>query len=381
MLASKKTDTIVGLDFEAGSIAATEVQVNGSARVTGFGVVPLAPGILHEGEVLDPEGLGEAIKTLFAERKLTKTARLGIANQRVAVRTLRLPLIESREELEAAIRFQAQDQIPMPLDQAVLDWEVVGHHAGPAGERQIDVVVVAARRDMISALVTALRSGGVKPAGIDLSAFGMIRALGPIAASPAVSDTADTTALSYEERVALQRDGGEEAEPVVAQEPTRLFCSLGEVLNLAVATGTTCLFTRVTPFGIEGIAQRLAERRRLTLEHARQWLVHVGLDEPVEAIEGNEEIVQVAREALDEGATRLADEIRKSLEYYDTQEGSTSLEEIVVCGSGTTIPGLVARLQSELGHQFVIGRPAALGHLDDASAARLTLSYGLALEQ
>ena len=62
--------------------------------------------------------------------------------------------------------------------------------------------------------------------------------------------------------------------------PARLYCNLGDVTNLAVARGSTCLFTRVSPFGVEGIAQKLAERRQLTLEHARQWLVHVGLDKP-----------------------------------------------------------------------------------------------------
>ncbi len=69
--------------------------------------------------------------------------------------------------------------------------------------------------------------------------------------------------------------------------PAKLYCSLGDVTNLAVARAATCLFTRVSPFGVEGIAQKLAERRQLSLEHARQWLVHVGIEQPLEGIEGD----------------------------------------------------------------------------------------------
>ena len=84
---------------------------------------------------------------LFAEHGLVHRVRLGIANQRVVVRTLRLPVIEDPKELEAAVRFEAQEQIPMPIDQAVLDYRVVGGvPGGEGGPPQIDVVVVAARR-------------------------------------------------------------------------------------------------------------------------------------------------------------------------------------------------------------------------------------------
>ena len=160
----------------------------------------------------------------------------------------------------------------------------------------------------------------------------------------------------------------------------RLYCNLGDVTNLAVARGSACLFTRISPFGVEGIAQKLAERSRLTLEHARQWLGHVGLEAPVETTEGPPEIVRVARDSLVEGASRLVDELRLSLEYYGAQEDSVPVEDVVACGPGTTIPGLIERLQRELGQRFVIGRPPALAHLDTATAARLTVPLGLGLE-
>ncbi len=388
MFNSDRQKTTVGLDIEAASVAAVELSVNGSVELSGHGIEALAPGAFREGEVVDSEALTESLKALFANNSLSKRVRLGIANQRVVVRTMMLPAIEDAKELEAAIRFKAQDEIPMPLDQAVLEWDAVEHRTGPNGERQVAVVVVAARRDMIEKLLAAMRDAGLRPEGIDLAAFGMIRALassssagagvGAYVAAPGPAPDAPT--LSYEERVAQ----GALAEPgeVTQPEPgARLYCNLGDVLNLAVARGTTCLFTRMSPFGIEGIAQKLAERRQLTLEHARQWLVHVGVDRPLDTIDGDPEVVAAASETIAAGASRLADELRLSLQYYAAQEGAHPVESVVACGPATAIPGLIEHVQRELGYAVSVGTPPALAGLDPQLAGRLTLSYGLALEE
>ena len=375
-----KAKSIVGLDIETGSVAATEVRVNGTTEVVGGGVMPLGPGVFREGEVVDSEALGLAIKELVAQEKLSRDVRVGIANQRVAVRSMRLPAIDNRDELETAIRFQAQDHIPMPLDQSVLDWQVVGHSQDDNGERKVDVVAVAARRDMIAQLLEALKVAGVRPIGIDHSAFGMIRALVREIGSP-VGPGQFVSAPAYEERVSAHAQGAPGAAYAENLAPAKLFCNLGDVTNLAVARGSSCLFTRIASFGVEGIAQKLAERRRLTVDHSRQWLVHVGLEQPVESIEGDPEHVSAARECLADGAARLADELRVSMDSYAAQEGAVPIEGIVVCGPGTRIPGMVERLQRSLGHAFSTARPRALGHLDEAAAVRQTLSFGLALEQ
>jgi type IV pilus assembly protein PilM len=388
MLSTTKNKAVVGLDVEAGSVAATEVASNGDSAVAKFGVAPLGAGVFSDGEVSDPEALGDALKELFSNHKLSKTVRVGLASQRVAVRTLRLPLIEDHGELETAIRFQAQDHIPMPLEQAVLDWQVVGHATGENGERQVEVVAVAARRDMLGGLMKALTRAGLRPVGVDLSAFGMIRALARESYVPVdpgdYVDAPGPAAPPHDQGIArhLGGDGSAAAEAAPEAEgggPARLYCNLGDVTNLAVARHLSCLFTRVSPFGVEGIAQKLAERQKLTLEHARQWLVHVGMEQPLEGIEGDAETIAAAREALAEGAARLVDELRLSLEYYAAQEGAVPIEGVVACGPGTTIPGLTQRLQRDLGQRFDIGRPRALAHIDGATAARLTLSFGLAL--
>lgn len=386
MLSTTKKRAVVGLDIETGSAAATEVAENGHVSITKFGTIPLGVGVFRDGEVSDPTALGEALKELFAKGKLSKNVRLGIASQRVAVRALRMPKIEDPKELETAVRFQAQDHIPMPLDQAVMDWQVVGQTTDDNGAQFTEVVAVAARHETVRRLLTALREAGLRPLGIDLSAFGMIRALSRAPQRPiGTGDYVDAPGPSAEiEGQDIPQHLGGEGSAAATATPgltAHLYCNLGDITNLAVARGSTCLFTRVSPFGMEGIAQKLAERRQLQLDHARQWLAHVGLEAPVESVEGDPEVVAAAREALAEGTGRLVDELRLSLEYYAAQEDAVAVDGVVACGPGTTIPGLTERLQRELGQRFVVGRPKALAHLDEGTAARLAVSFGLGLQE
>jgi type IV pilus assembly protein PilM len=350
----KKPSAVAGLDIEAGSVAATEV--NGGIQVAGSAIAPLPPDVFHDGEVVDADALASSLKDLFSEHKLSKRVRLGIANQQVIVRTVRLPAIEDPKEMDAAVRFQAQDQIPMPLDQAVLEHQVVGGVPAEEGSGpQVDVVVVAARREMIASFLEPVRRAGLEPIGIDLSAFAMIRAL------------ADGVAT-------------EQVDPAQRPDEAVLYCNLGDVTNLAVARGRSCLFTRVSQVGMDAISADLVGARGLTPEHAFQWLGYVGLEQPLETIEGDPETVAEARRALEGGLATVQDELRLSLDYYGAQESAVPVRTVALSGAGSAIPGLAGQMEEHLGLTIDVVRPAALANLEDAAAARLALSYGLALE-
>jgi type IV pilus assembly protein PilM len=360
----KKTDSVVGLDIEAGSVAATEVAVNGTAQVAASAIAPLDPGAFHEGEVLDPELLAAALKSLFSEHKLSKRVRLGVGNQGVVVRTVRLPAIENPKEMEAAIRFRAQEQVPMPLDQAVLEYQVIGGVAAEeGGSAQVDVIVVAARREMVASFVEPIRRAGLDPVGVDLAAFGMIRALSGVGAEANAG-----------------AEPGEGAEPGAPPSGAVLYCSLGDITNLAVARGRACLFTRVSHAGLGAMSARLAAARGLSLEHTAEWLSYVGLEAVPNQLEGDAETIAEARRTLEEGVASLVDELRLSLDYYGAQEGALPVERIVLCGPGSAIAGVPAQMEVALGIPISASRPAPLGGFDEPAAARLTVPFGLALE-
>lgn len=346
---------VVGLEIEAGSVAAVESK----AGVINGAVAPLPAEAFRDGEVVDPGSVAAALRALFAEHKLNKRVRLGIGNQRVIARTLRLPAIESPSELDSAVRFAAQEQIAMPLDQAVVEHRVVGGAPGAEGAPpQIDVMVVAARREMISNTLKPLREAGLEPVGVDLSAFGMIRALA-VNAEPSGPGA----------------NGDPDSAPA-----TTLYCSVGDVTTLAIANGRSCLFTRVSPIGLDQTVDRLVSSTGLSHEHARMWIAHVGLERPLEEIEGDPATAAQARSALETGAASLLDELRLSLDFYGAQDAAVPAEAVVLCGQGSAIPGLAQQLEAGLGLPATVRRPQALAELDAAKAARLTLPFGLAMD-
>ena len=345
--------SVVGLDIEPSYLAAAEVKAagHGSISVERAATAPLSPGLMRDGEVTDVEALAVELRTFFREHKLSRRVRVGVANQRIVMRTIDMPRLGNPKDLATAIRFQAQEHVPMPLDQAVLEHQTLGDVETPDGPRT-RVVLVAARRDMVSRLLAAVRQAGLRPEGIDLSAFAMIRALG------------------------AQSEPEEDGAAV-------LYVGIGGLTNLAVALGKQCVFTRVMAGGLEGMAVALAERRGLTLADARLWLEHVGLQTPAEEVEGEEEIVSEARAVLIEGVERVADEIRQSLDFYATQLDVPAVRRAMVCGPALAVPGFLERLGEALGIPVTEGRigEAVPGGLDAGDSGRLAVAAGLAVEE
>src|ERR1700759_2448530 len=108
----KKDEDIVGLTLDAGSAAVVEVRANGGPRLSAAATAALPAGAFHDGEVVDADAVAATLRELFSAHGLSRRVRLGIANQRVVVRTIRLPAIEDPDQLATAIRFAAEEQIP-----------------------------------------------------------------------------------------------------------------------------------------------------------------------------------------------------------------------------------------------------------------------------
>jgi type IV pilus assembly protein PilM len=393
---------IVGLDIQPGFVAAVKARSNGSIVAERAVSMPLAADVMRDGELLDETALTEALRELFADARFGKRVRIGVANQRTVLRTLELPPVTDQKELAAAVSFQAQDQVPMPLGNAVLDFHPLGIVETPSGPRQ-RVVLVAAQRDMVERLLSAVRGAGLSAAGVDLSAFALIRAL-------------------YQN----------EAE----QTGRVLYLNVDGLANLAIAEGTVCRFTRVVGSGLEGMAVELAERRGIALIDARARLLEADLtvpplpepivsepvsaeapaveteDESSDASLSHEEAEAREREmsfeelsaagahaeqsgetpaasdadvwtVLDNGVREISGEVRNSLDFHRSQDGGGEVSHVVLSGAAQDIPGFAEALQGSLGVEV---RPATIGVTEgglegDVSTHRLAVAAGLAASE
>ncbi len=350
---SRRTaQALVGLDIEPSGIVAVQVRVNGGVAVERAAGIPLPPDVVRDGEVTDVPTLTSALGQLFETSGMSNRVRIGVANQRIVVRRLELPPISDQRELATAVRFQAQDEIPMPLDSVIMDFHSVGVIDTPNGPRQ-QIVLVAARRDMVERVLDAARAAGLRPEGVDLSAFAMIRALAPA------------------------RDAGNERI---------LYLSIGGLTNLAVAEGQTCQFTRVIGGGVDQIVADVAERCAVPLPEARRLVA--GSSPTAGRRAGDAEAPPsdhqaIAQTALAEGIHRIAAEVRNSLDFHTGQEAGAGVTRAVLCGPALDIAGFDSALSAELG--MPVGAGLVSQVTADAAgsvpASRLTIAAGLAIEE
>ncbi len=427
--------SVVGLDIQPGYVAAVQAHVNGGIVVECAAGAALAPDIMREGEVIDERELGVALQQLFRDAGLGKRVRVGLANQRTVLRTLELPPVADRKDLDTAVRFQAEDQVPMPLASAVLDYHSLGVFDTPNGPRQ-RVIVVAAQREMVERLLRAVQHAGLRPEGVDLSAFALIRSL----YRPGAAGTLP----------AHDGESGEDGAAAERQERV-LYLNVGGLTNMAIAEGKLCRFTRVVGGGLEAMASEIAERRGIPLIEARALLAEFDLPRPGSApspvpseparvpvlpdpeavdtwalaqdptVEQSSAAPEGAtdgapsihldlpelppepglaaaaaapapsvdpevRMVLENGIREIVGEVRNSLDFHRSQEGGGEVKSVVLSGPALEMSGFAEVLEADLGLQVRresvhFAQGADTNAAQPISLHRLAIATGLSTEE
>src|SRR5215212_4142761 len=307
----------VGLDIDRGSIKAVQISgAGGGYNLQHVGYHRLPPGTILDGEVADHDLLAAEIKEFWDSHSFNgKAVTLGVSNQKVVVRLLDFPHM-AQADLQGAINFEAQDHIPMPLDEAVLDYVVLG----PREERSdLDrVLVVAAQREMISRYTSAVRTGGLRPAGVDVKALSLTRSTLP--------------------------------DPFFGEEGAVLLLDVGaEITNLVVADRGNPVLTRFVPIGLVDFVAAVMELADLPEDQAeRQALdprVNLGSEQDEETDPSEEEnfdpaLVYDVRRGLEGAAQTLADEVQRSIEHHRSQEAARDVSRVLLSGEAALIPNL-----------------------------------------
>jgi len=327
----------VGLDIGTDYIRAAQVKPSGSGNaLSAYGLVAMPFGAVVEGEVVDPEAVSLAIKDLWKRGGFhNKTVAVGVANQKVVVRLIDLPFME-RAELAGAIQYQAQDYIPIPVEEAIIDFQIIGDYMTPADEHMMEVLLVAAQRDMVSNVVAAVEGAGLRLAQVDVTAFALVRAL-------------FGTTLSW---LAEETENAGDAVGVV-------HVSSG-LTNIAVVERGLPRFTRVSSLAANQFTQSIANVLNLTFDEAEELKARVGLpsiDAPNEGTAGiDPQVVQTAQEALEREANKFIAEVRRSFDYYLTQATNVhGIGRIYLIGTGAELRNLPTYLERGLQTQVVLG--------------------------
>jgi len=346
----KAKQDYVGVKVGASQIAAAEVHNNGGSKIVKLAREPLEAGIVVGGEVKDIPALSRALDEFFKKHDLPrKGVRLGIGTNRVGVRVLDVEGIDDEKQLANAVTFRAHEALSIPMDQAVMDYHVVGTQTLEGGNVAHRVILAAAYREPIDHFAAAFDAADIQLDAIDVEAFALLRAVAP---PPSSSD--ERTAV-----VAL---------------------ALGhDRTTLAISDGKFCDFTRVLEWGGGRLDAAIARELGVTTEEAAEAKLGLSLldDEPASAR---------GRNAVKHELTTLARELVASLQFYQAQPDSLALSEILVTGGTTRMPGFVEELERLVRARVRAADPLGAVQADANISARndlasLAIAIGLGVDR
>jgi type IV pilus assembly protein PilM len=306
----------VGIDIGTRTITVAEVKSGkGGTTVTNFGGVELPQDAVREGEILDPAAVSEALKELIGSAKVSsKKVWLGVSNQRVVVRQVDLPWMEEKE-LRESLRYQIQEYIPIPVEEAELDVHIVDEFTNDGGERMQRLLLVAGHRDMVTAHVDAAITAGLKPIGVDLNPFSVLRSMG------------DVSSMGQGNQVLVDVGAG--------------------ITNIVVHEAGVPTFVRILVMGGDSITDALEAGLSCSRDEAEAA--------KRSAVIGS--TADVAARIVTEQADAFVDEIRSSLDYYQAQTGSSRLSGLVLTGGAALLNGLSDRLAAAVRLPVDVGSP------------------------
>ncbi|HZU71534.1 MAG TPA: type IV pilus assembly protein PilM [Acidimicrobiales bacterium] len=301
----------IGLDIGTWAVRAAEIAYNGdSPRVLRFGQLTLPPGAVRHGEVVDVDIVTATLRRLWDQVGFrSRIVVLGVTNPRVIVRQAEMPAMPE-EDLAAALRFEAADLIPIPMEDAQLDFQVIDQFAGPEGEPRLRLLLAAAQREMLEAHLRAATDAGLRVGRVDPMALALVRALG--------------------------RSGPD----ILGEEPAAeaIVCIGAGVTTVVVQDAGVPRFARVLPEGAGAATEAIATALSVDEEAAEDLKRRAG--------DGANPLAETTLATVVE---RLVGEIANSIEFYVSQESGSPPARIVLTGGGSLTRGLAERLAAVTG--------------------------------
>jgi type IV pilus assembly protein PilM len=334
--------TSIGLDIGSGFVKVVEVDHSGAQpEVCRVAMRPLLPDAIVEGEIMDYGLVSDTVRGLFQEMGM-KSADVvtAIGGHDVIIKKIQMDRMKESDAREV-IRWEAEQHVPFDIKSVELDFQILNPHDEGL---QMEVLLVAAKRELVDNKVGLLQDAGINPVIIDVDAFALHNA--------------------FEHNYPESREG------IIA------LVNVGhETTNVNINESGVPILTRDIPFGTRRIREDLQRERGLTAEQA---------EDVVQARETVEDLERF----VDASADEIAVGIERASAFLMTREDGETLGKVFLSGGGARVPGMVGSLakrmnvETHLVNPFerVPVRPDAAGEVSiEEAAPMLLLPLGLAL--
>jgi type IV pilus assembly protein PilM len=342
----------IGLDIGSSAVRAAEIEVRPGRRVLRrYAQVGLPSGFVVDGEVVNQLGVADALRRLWAEGGFSSNrVVLGVSGPRVFVRQAEVPAM-SREDMRSSLRFNAQEMVPISLDEASFDFSVL-EESGPEGgsDARARVLLVAAHQDVLRTYLAVLKMAGLSAVAMDSSALALVRAV--------------PTASPADEAAGLE-----------------VLVSVGaELTTVAVRQNGVPSFIRSLTVG----------GAKLTTSVADQMHLEVAVAERLKrgAVPADTPQIGQVRRALSRDVRDLAEDVRATVDFFTGQADGGVLDKLLITGGASQTAGLADAIGGDLPVKvykvapftgFSV-EPCGLSEDDlDRASATATTAIGLAL--
>ena len=341
----RRSRTAVAIDLGSRHIRLVAIDRNGSrSRLVAFEREPIDPETVVAGEIVDFQRAVEALRRVRERSGVRRRpAATSVSGRDVIVKRVRMDRMREAEARQV-IRWEAEQHVPFDIDSVSLDFEILDPDGGGP---QMEVVIVAAKKDLVEGRMRLLEAGGFEPAVIEIDAFAV------------------QTAFEH----AYQR----------ARYGTFGLVNVGyEITSVSLVRNGRPLLTRDIAVGERRFEEALGEALGMTMEEARQ------------SLHENDDLDSLARDGLASVVDGFATPIERARAFLSTGEGETELDEVLLSGSGAALPGLRDDLAERLGvpvtildplHDLEVEPAIQATLLDPGARAALAIPIGLGLRE
>ncbi|MFV1917391.1 MAG: type IV pilus assembly protein PilM [Patescibacteria group bacterium] len=319
----------VGLDIGSKTIKMVELardKAGWKLRASGvIGYKGVTPERMKTEKELAP--LAEAIKKLHKETKISsKETTVALAEAQVYTRTIKFPLLTDAE-VASAVRWEAEQYIPIPLDEAVVQHQILEKREDTSPP-EVLVLLVAAPKILVEKYQKLLQLAGLTVIAVETQLMALVRSLAP------------------EDSTALIVDFGARAT------------------NIAVASNGQLKFSRSIATAGEAFTRALSQSLGVEAKQAEEYKRAYGLS--VGQLEGK---VKVALEPI---FRLVAEEMRKAIQYYQAEEKGETPKSIILTGGTSGMPEAVSVLTKLLDLEVIVGNPFSKVNVDPEAAKTLS---------
>ena len=346
-----------GLEVGTSALKVVELRSGGIPALSAVGMRQMPPGLVQDDQVVDPEGLAAEIRALFEDagvsRRFVVTA---VSNRQAITRNINVPRM-SIQELDEAIRWEAERYIPFSIDEVVLDYYVLDNPEDVEEGGQMEVVLAAARIDLVTQQVEYLKMAGLEPLVVDIKPFTLLRSLrGSLLGEHLTKTTLAGSRYTEADEVGVVVE-------IAASNTT-----------ITLVRGNRVLMNR--NIGVSGDDFTAAVQRAFGLDFdtAEEVKLDYGTaaiqtedDEELLSLEGKREEYSPAKvyEALRPVLVDLTTEIRRSLEFFRVQAGDANIDRMVLAGGGAKLRGLPETIGDALGLRVELANPWLTVNVDE----------------